>query len=369
VDVSSHQHPRGRGITWRSVRRAGISFAIAKATEGRSYLNPYFAADWTNARAAGMVPGAYHYALPARPLVANAAWQARWFVLAIRLTMAGRSLPPVLDLEHNGGLQPRELAAWTRSFMVTVESLTGRTPILYTFRRFWRVQMGNTGRLAAYPLWYAIYNGQARPGTPPGGWLRWAAWQFTSRARVPGIAGNVDMNLLCCSGAALLRLSDSRTEINRRYAGSSVLRWLLGRPTGAETAALGGGRWRAFQRGVMIWSAGTGTRVVFGGIALRYIALGGTRSPLGKPVSDERNATVGRQTLFQKGRIYWTRLTGAHSVRGGILAHYLAMGGSGSSLGPPTRDEYAVRGGRESAFAHGWLRWQAATRTVTLRYR
>ena len=65
------------------VAKAGKDFAIVKATEGTTYVNPYFAGpyanDYADAAAAGLVHGSYHFARPALPVAASAKAQAKFF--------------------------------------------------------------------------------------------------------------------------------------------------------------------------------------------------------------------------------------------------------------------------------------------------
>src|ERR1700709_2017890 len=63
-DVASHQHPGGYVINWSRTEAAGAKFAFVKATEGRTYTNPYFASDFASVVSVGMVRGAYHFARP-----------------------------------------------------------------------------------------------------------------------------------------------------------------------------------------------------------------------------------------------------------------------------------------------------------------
>ena len=65
IDVSSHDHRRF-GIHWPTEVAAGSEFVYIKATEGTTYVNPHFAADYTAARRAGRYVGAYVYARPDR---------------------------------------------------------------------------------------------------------------------------------------------------------------------------------------------------------------------------------------------------------------------------------------------------------------
>lgn len=61
VDISSWQHADGAAIDWEAVAASGVRFAIVKATQGTSYVNPHLLKDLSDARAAGLLVGAYHY--------------------------------------------------------------------------------------------------------------------------------------------------------------------------------------------------------------------------------------------------------------------------------------------------------------------
>jgi lysozyme len=200
IDVASHQHPGGKAINWAAVRGAGIEFAFVKVDEGARtgagrYVNPYFRADWDGARAAGVLVGAYHYARPRRPVAGTADADARAFVAAVGPSIRTVGLPPVLDLEEPEGLTGPEIVTWARQWLSTVTALTGRTPVVYTALWYWSSYLVGTTDLAQHPLWLARY--ADTPGLLPGGWRTWSFWQFTARGRVPGIDGEVDVNLSC----------------------------------------------------------------------------------------------------------------------------------------------------------------------------
>lgn len=189
-DVSSWQHVDGRWINWFAVRGSGNSFAMLKATEGLDYLNPYFVPDSLLMRAAGVARGTYHYARPNLPPEPQAALYA-----TVVLGQHGvLDLPPVLDIENSGGLAPAALINWTHRYLNTVQSLTGRVPIVYTYPRFWRTAMANSNQFTQYPLWIADYSGKPQPDVP-GGWPTWTFWQTTDSGTIPGIAGRTDVNV------------------------------------------------------------------------------------------------------------------------------------------------------------------------------
>ncbi|NLU84215.1 glycoside hydrolase family 25 protein [Rhodococcus sp. HNM0569] len=190
-DVASWQHPNGISIDWFAVRNAGQDFAMVKATEGLDYVNPFFVQDCVTMRLAHLARGAYHYADPTQSPEAQAAFYA-----TIVLGMNGPGdLPPVLDLEHSGGLAPAQLIDWTHRYLNAVQSLTGRQPIIYTYPQFWRTAMADTHEFSHYPLWIADYNGQNTPGPLPGGWNTWSFWQYTDSGQLPGIGAPVDLNV------------------------------------------------------------------------------------------------------------------------------------------------------------------------------
>lgn len=187
VDVANYQHPGAQGIDWNAVN-GSQDFAMVKATEGSTYINPFYEEDVRQALAAGLKVGAYHYARPAGDPLA----QARHFAQQIK-NAPGQNLPPVLDLEVAEGLSPVALQAWTRVFLVELERLTGKRPMIYTYRYFWSDHMGNTKQFAEYPLWLAAYQNHAP--SPVGGWNKLAMWQRSDSGRVAGINTPVDMNL------------------------------------------------------------------------------------------------------------------------------------------------------------------------------
>ncbi|GAB2640081.1 hypothetical protein GCM10027169_05190 [Gordonia jinhuaensis] len=188
-DVSSWQHTGGALINWGAVRAAGQHMAMVKATESDWYVNPYYVPDAVGVKASGLMLGTYHYADPSKPAAAQALFYA-----GVALGQRGpQTLPPVLDLESSGGLSPAGLAAWLREYFATLEGITGRKTIIYTYPTFWNTAMAGSSAFTDHPLWIASYNGGSAP-TLPRGWGGWTFWQYTDNGRLPGIKGGVDLN-------------------------------------------------------------------------------------------------------------------------------------------------------------------------------
>ncbi|MFG3052506.1 lysozyme [Kitasatospora sp. NPDC048239] len=185
LDVASYQG----NVNWSSVRANGARFAYVKATEGTTYTNPYFTQQYNGSYNAGLIRGAYHFALPDR---SSGTAQANWFVdHGGGWSRDGKTLPPALDIEYNPygatcfGLSQSAMVSWIRSFSNTVHTRTGRYPTIYTTTNWWSTCTGNNGGFGTTnPLWIARYASSV--GTLPNGWSYQTIWQYADSGTFPG---------------------------------------------------------------------------------------------------------------------------------------------------------------------------------------
>jgi GH25 family lysozyme M1 (1,4-beta-N-acetylmuramidase) len=192
IDVSHWQNT----IDWSRVAASGKRFAFMKASEGTTLVDQTYAGNRAQAKAYGMLVGAYHFARPNRT-PGDAIAEADYF-LAMSQVAAG-DLLPVLDLEVNGGLSPVELQEWVKSYLGRIYERTGARGVIYTSPSFWRNSMADTTWFAANgyrTLWVAHWTSGPAPSVPGGNWggTGWTFWQYTSSGTVPGISGRVDLN-------------------------------------------------------------------------------------------------------------------------------------------------------------------------------
>ena len=92
----------------------------------------------------------------------------------------------------------------------------------------------------------------------------------------------------------------------------------------------------------------------------KYAELGGEKSFLGRPASDERwcKDQVGRHRPYERGHIFWHPNTGAHEVHGAIMDLYRSWGWDSSFLGYPLSDEMDTPDyGRYNRFQKGLIVW------------
>ena len=182
IDVSYYQGT----INWASVKADNVRYAFIRVSDGTTFADPKFAANWSGAKAQGILRGAYQFFRPGQDAIA----QADMLLDAIGGEIADGDLPPVIDVEAADGLSPAQVATKVRAWVNHVKSATGRDPIIYTGFYFWRDSVGAPD-LTESPLWHAQYTTASCPNIAPP-WQDWSFWQYTSSGTVAGISGNVD---------------------------------------------------------------------------------------------------------------------------------------------------------------------------------
>ena len=198
VDVSAWQG----FVDWAAVKQSGRTFAFAKATEGATFVDRTFAGNRAAMGQAGLtLRGFYHFARPDRN---TAAAEAAHFLRTVGPLGPGEVA--VLDLEVTPGLPG--IGDWAAEWLGRVHQGTGRVPLMYSYQSY--LYEIPTSRLTQYPLWVAAWgddNGLV-PTTQPktDRWSRWTFWQYTSKARVPGVSTQVDDNVFNGTPAELAAL-------------------------------------------------------------------------------------------------------------------------------------------------------------------
>lgn len=138
IDVS---HWQG-AVNWSVMRSDGVQFAGIKSTEGDGFVDSRFASNLRNARAAGVIPFAYHY----QRSTATAAEQ----VAHIRRVVP-RDCPVVPDVEHGSGN-----VALTRGIVAGLRRAGYHVPLSYIPRWYWQ-GIGSPGLSGLPPLWSSRY--------------------------------------------------------------------------------------------------------------------------------------------------------------------------------------------------------------------
>ncbi len=191
IDVSSWQG----SIDWQQVRDAGIEFVMIRVggrgygEEGKFYADNMAQEYYRGAKAAGLSVGAYFFAQAVT--VAEAQEEAQYTLELVKDWQL--DMPIVYDWEYvsdtarTANMTARMLTDCTLAFCQAIEA-AGRQPMVY-FNMDLSNRLLYIEELTQYPFWLAMYD------APMTYEYEVEMWQY-GFATVPGIEGEVDMNLL-----------------------------------------------------------------------------------------------------------------------------------------------------------------------------
>ncbi len=191
IDVSIFQG----NPDWLKVRTDGVNFAIIKASQGRSVSDQYymfadskFKYNIVNAHKNGIACGVYHY-LTAQT-VDEAYKEADYFISVIEPYRDKITLWAAVDVEEDKYL-PRDKKLLTdivKAFCERVKQ-KGFRSMIYTNRNYLTNRLIYSA-LGGIDIWQAHWS-SSKPNDV-GNMLK--IWQYSSKGRVNGIIGDVDMN-------------------------------------------------------------------------------------------------------------------------------------------------------------------------------
>jgi lysozyme len=210
IDVSAYQP----NVEWPKVKAAGKTFAFVRVSDGIDHPDAQFAQNWPAMKANGIIRGFYQYFRPARDV------DAQVNLLVTKVSAAGGlhpgDLPPVLDLESDGGLAPSIVVARAKNWLAKVEAQYGVKPIVYT-AAFMSTVIGDN--FQGYTLWVANY--ETTCPTMPSGWNDWHFWQHTDKGTVNGVPGPVDSNKFNGSMTSLQKIVIQDVKPNANEIGAT----------------------------------------------------------------------------------------------------------------------------------------------------
>lgn len=187
TDVSKYQST----VDWQRKRAGNVSFVFIKATEGGDRVDDRFNQHRAGARAAGIPWGAYHFYYFCRP----AREQAAWFIRNV--PRESGMLPPVLDMEWNHMSPtcklrppPETVRSEMRIFLDIVQRHYGKRPIIYTDPLFF--DQNGLSAFRGYPFWLRSTAGHPSEKYGPHPFV---FWQYTGTGIVPGVSGDMDINV------------------------------------------------------------------------------------------------------------------------------------------------------------------------------
>ena len=216
IDLSAHSAVSD----FRLVRASNVLAVIHKASEGDFYADPACAERRSQAEAAGLLWGTYHFGKGDSP----GAQQAAFFLDS---TQPGPKTLLALDFEPNEGDPSNSMTIeQAEDFVQAVASATGRLPVVYVHPTWANGRIMPDSILARCGLWVVDYH--ESPEIPKA-WATsgWRLWQYASdsyqgrraQGRSRSIQGldRFDRNLFNGNVAALYRFWN--VPLGRRIAG------------------------------------------------------------------------------------------------------------------------------------------------------
>ena len=188
-------------IDWDRVKAAGYQFAMIRAGYGFGTLDQQFQRNAAECNRIGLPFGVYWFCYALTPEIARQ--EADGCINAISAFRL--EYPVCYDIEQatlnyaaqNGVTVTRDLATeFIRSFCDRVEE-RGYFAMFYSNRNFLN-QYFPAGLSNRYALWYAYYNSEFDD-------TNCGMWQYTDQGSIPGISGNVDLDVSFVDYPAVIR--------------------------------------------------------------------------------------------------------------------------------------------------------------------
>jgi lysozyme len=210
IDVSHHTDKK---LDLSLLKMQKVDFVYAKATQGTGFKDSRFAYYWSSLAALPEnkrpMRGAYHF------LSAGVSGrdQADSFLRFVEANGGWKNddLPPCLDLEWDvssnsadrwQGISPDEILSNVKAWLTRVEERTGRIPMIYTARSWWKERGIAEARISEFerhPIWIADYSKSHKATEKPSliNGRQQHIWQFADNARLKlGYAGGtMDANI------------------------------------------------------------------------------------------------------------------------------------------------------------------------------
>ena len=189
VDISSYQGE----VDMAKLKAQNVAFAYIKATEGSSYTDERFEANWREAKEAELPAGAYHFF----SYESSGATQAENYIRTVGELEYSR-LIPVVDMElskeqKENPPEKDEVVKALKSFLAVLEEKYQVKPMIYATKEYYDKYLKDD--FAGYPRWvrsvfWPVY---IEAGDD------WTVWQYDDHGKLDGYQGSeefIDLNVV-----------------------------------------------------------------------------------------------------------------------------------------------------------------------------
>ena len=183
IDVS---HWQGT-INFTKVKKSGVDFVIIKAggSDAGFYRDSKFESNYEKATAAGLAVGSYYFVGKNCTSYAAGVADAKRFLEII--AEKAFTMPVYIDIEQTPAYKRNGATDAVIGFCETMENAGYYVGVYGSDIGGFKDRLV-LSRLSAYDKWVARY------GSRPKYVTKWGMWQSSSKGRVDGIKGNVDLD-------------------------------------------------------------------------------------------------------------------------------------------------------------------------------
>lgn len=237
VDVSTYQSTNSN---WKTAKVNGVDFAIMRVTwtgygsAGTRHYDDKFATLYKNAKAAGVMVGAYVFSQA--KTVAEAKAEANLALTRLRelgITPATMDLPIYMDYEYSGpssgknkgrlyGISKTTATNCANAFCKVIRD-AGYTPGIYANRTFFKNTLNSAALDSDIDLWCAQYYLRCESA------VNYNKWQFSSSGKISGIllsstgkVGNTDVNFWYLDKNSTGSFTDVYGPTEYNYTGNAI---------------------------------------------------------------------------------------------------------------------------------------------------
>ena len=189
-------------VNWKDIKNSGIDFVIIRssgsfASNGKLYRDNNFISNIRGAFAAGLDVGVYHYS----QAITNqeAITEANFVDSIIRPYKSRITLPIALDREiytdssgyvgRTYNISREKDTEVSLAFLDQLKKL-GYNPSFYSYTSYLNNRVNSRKIAQKYPIWVAQYNYKCDYNG------QYHMWQYTSKGKIKGIEGSVDLNVM-----------------------------------------------------------------------------------------------------------------------------------------------------------------------------
>lgn len=208
LEAAEHQGAVANAQDWRDYKKSRADQAAQEKSDflsnlwemaksvGRAGLTAYDTYN-ANAKAAGLDVGVYYYTNATSEAMADAE------LALLRQALRGKELtmPVALDMENEAlaVLKPKDLTNLAAYHLEQIEKM-GFFSQFYTYTSYANVHLDMARLSGRWDVWLADYTGKT-----PNVTFNYNAHQHTSKGAVPGISGNVDLNVTTLNYPKIIR--------------------------------------------------------------------------------------------------------------------------------------------------------------------